>query len=1115
MKTIGYLVDESRAASLEEQSAWEWLSSQREWASRKVSFQRLAQSLDGCEALWLHDDSSLIPPAPLTDETVRSLLWQFVNKGGGLMLSLLGAQAVVPLGWESNTPNVVRKSAWDERCWAEGYPDIRGFSGFLGHPVFEGLRGAAYTWLPSAESPFAGAFYESPHGPLEGRVVAVERQYIKLNDDRRLIWEYQSGKGSVLAVGSFLFFAAPGDRFRPHRDMLTGNCLRCVLGPSDVRRTYWDFGERQVRAVRQSSLPVSVVPRPLPDAESGLSIVREPAEVRNNVFDVGGRRILVMGREQTGIQEIWCHPVRVLRDLRIGVRLGQEDVLWLSDYKPKMTIRPESVTRAYKIGGVTIVETTFASQKDPVAAICIALNATEPFELVVACSIDLRLMWPLPDHATGSLVHSWDDGLRAFVVGNALEGLCSVFGSSRTPDDVLAGRFSAVTMEGGKLAGIPSERIEVGLAMRYTCRQKSEEINLVVAGSDQGSAEAVTAYRHALKHPGSLLAHQVEHIRRLFGSSTMLHSPDVFFNDGYRWALAALDRFLVHTPSLGTSLMAGFGTTDRGWDGNQPVSGRPGYAWYFGRDAVWSAFALLEAGQVESVKDVLTFLGDHQDLTGKIVHEMTTSGHAHYDAADSTPLYCILCGRYLRVTGDKAFARSQFARLARAVEFCLGTDTDGDWLIENTNVGHGWIEGGALFGVHSELYLASCWAEALVQAAFVAEVAGKADLAKAWKERGSHVRSVVSRDFWNDKTAFYSYAKLADGTYRQERTMLPAVAAYFGCVEPGRMAASFNEYASAEFSADWGVRIIGRSDPMFSPTGYHCGSVWPLFTGWVSLAEFALGRPFQGCEHLLSNLGLFTQFTAGCCEEVLHGERFEPAGVCSHQAWSESMVLQPALEGLAGICADARRMKLHLRPYLPASWNELTLERVSVGEAHVDASFERKPGKTTFSFHTDGKSPLAVTMQILLPLGTVVHSKTVDGKTTAMSVAIRTYADCPTISFTLKGALKGSIQYTDGVCLEPLAVHPKIGSMSSGVRCVEERTRDGRLELLLEGPDGRLCTAALRDPSRRVVAVEGAERWERNAERIVLTLNPQASLLATGYRRSVIRLQLTAIEAFP
>ena len=71
-------------------------------------------------------------------------------------------------------------------------------------------------------------------------------------------------------------------------------------------------------------------------------------------------------------------------------------------------------------------------------------------------------------------------------------------------------------------------------------------------------------------------------------------TPDTVFNEGFKWAQISTAQFIVETPGLGTSVMAGYSSSRRGWGGGQKVSGRPGYAWYFGRDAVFSGFGRTE-----------------------------------------------------------------------------------------------------------------------------------------------------------------------------------------------------------------------------------------------------------------------------------------------------------------------------------------------------------------------------------------------------------------------------------------------------------------------------------------------------------------------------------------
>ena len=169
----------------------------------------------------------------------------------------------------------------------------------------------------------------------------------------------------------------------------------------------------------------------------------------------------------------------------------------------------------------------------------------------------------------------------------------------------------------------------------------------------------------------------------------MITTPDKEFNQGYRWAMVRSDQFLQTTSGVGTSMMAGFSTTATGWNGRQAVSGRPGYAWYFGRDGEWSGMALDAMGGFDKVKKVLAMFVKYQALDGKIFHELTSSGSVHYDAADATPLFILLAGHYLHYSGDISFIHSIWPSIEKAISYCYSTDTDHDGLIENTNVGHG------------------------------------------------------------------------------------------------------------------------------------------------------------------------------------------------------------------------------------------------------------------------------------------------------------------------------------------------------------------------------------------------------------------------------------------
>jgi hypothetical protein len=85
-------------------------------------------------------------------------------------------------------------------------------------------------------------------------------------------------------------------------------------------------------------------------------------------------------------------------------------------------------------------------------------------------------------------------------------------------------------------------------------------------------------------------------------------------------------------------------------------------------------------------------------------------------------------------------------------------------------------------------------------------------------------------------------------------------------------------FARAEFAADWGVRICRQASR--ATTAGHGGGVWPLFTGWVALADFLAGRPGSAWERLSGLLGLVRHFDPAWSGMATAS----PMGVCRHQA---------------------------------------------------------------------------------------------------------------------------------------------------------------------------------------------------------------------------------------
>jgi hypothetical protein len=155
-----------------------------------------------------------------------------------------------------------------------------------------------------------------------------------------------------------------------------------------------------------------------------------------------------------------------------------------------------------------------------------------------------------------------------------------------------------------------------------------------------------------------------------------------------------------------------------------------------------------------------------------------------------------------------------------------------------------------------------------------------------------------------------------------------------------------SRWASDEFSTDWGTRDISERTSFYDPISYHQGSIWPLFTGWVSLAEYRTGRSLAGYAHLMQNLNLTWAQDLGSVTELLSGEFFQPLGrSSSHQMWSSAMVITPLLRGLFGLEADALKNTLTVAPKLPADWNRARLLHVPLGASETNLELERTNGK--------------------------------------------------------------------------------------------------------------------------------------------------------------------------
>jgi hypothetical protein len=911
-------------AAPEEDAAWAWLEGRQGITARRYPLTAIVAAADAADVVWVHASAGVLPVG-------AAALTEAAGEGRGILLTLAAADLVVAMGIEPNPPNDIaegRFRAETDEYWTgdfrrvPAYPHVRGLATWGPHPLVDGLHNGTYCWAPSDGEHWVRCGYVHGLRPAGGEVVAVERAYIAQNADRVVAWEYALGRGRVLCIGAFVHFAAPDPLLRPQLERLIANALAALTAVSASPRPHWP-------PPATAAVPADDLPLP------------EPLDLDGPLPDPATDPLAL-----AGIGELWAHPHRLSASWDVS-----------ADGAPalaaKLAVTPDVVVRTLDAGATRMVETVFVALEHALAVVEYAPArrgrasvGRGPSRLEVRLTVDLRRMWPFPAGCAGNLrFRRSAHGLVAVVTTEADEGTMALF-TSRPAEIVMRA-----------VHGTAAPLVEIVIAAPL-----GVPLRLAVAGATTGDELAKTLRAVERVGVAGLVRQRAQRAQTVREARVSLHAADERLPKALEWAKRRLDLFVGDVPAVGRSLLAGYAASRPGWN-----EARPGYAWFFGRDACWSAFALLAAGEHSLPRQVIRFLGDRQDVTGKVLHEATTSGQFHYDAADSTPLYLLLVARYLQWTGDRDFVRSVWPHVERALAFCLSTDTDGDGLIENARVGHGWTEGGPLGGAQVTLYLASVWRAALAGVARAADVLGEDRMAADCWARAARAGDAIDTVFHDDRRAAYALDRRRDGTRAWTQTALHAVPLVVGAIASHRMARWLDEVAGEGFSAPWGVRMIAAGDRHYDPQSYHGGSVWPLFTGWAALAEYRAGRPDAGFRHLAANARHAFERQLGAFDEALHGGTGASAGVCADQAWSAAAVIAPVVEGMLGAEPDAPGGRLTLAPSLPEGWGWMALHGLRCGETVLDVRTRRRGPRLSVRIRRTLGPPLWLTLAAWAP----------------------------------------------------------------------------------------------------------------------------------------------------
>ena len=779
---------------------------------------------------------------------------------------------------------------------------------------------------------------------------------------------------------------------------------------------------------------------------------------------VTGTRAALFGNEGGKI-EAWVYPLKIFREFNLKF-LTDGQVLPAEALARTLTVLPESATILYAGNTFTVRETFFVPVDAQGAVILLNVETEQPLEIEAAFHRDFQLMWPA---ALGATYLDWNSQQHAFYFGEEQRKFSAFVGSPTAADPQAEFQTNY------------AESQESSFRLGATAKGKDAKL-IVIAASMEDRDAAQKTYQHLTADYSALLQEAAKYYQDYLARTVSLGLPDAQLQQAYDWGRISGFQGLVTNPYLGTGLVAGYRTSG--------ASQRPGFGWFFGRDSFWTSLALNASGDFSTARTALAFISKFQREDGKIPHEISQGANFvdwfkdypyPYASADATPLYIIATNDYVVQSGDTAFAKEKWDSLWKAYEFLRST-YDERGFPKNFGVGHGWVEGGPLLPVKTELYQTGLGIEALRALANLAHLTGKEDASKELANNFAQQRPLMNDAFWVADKKRFAFALDNNNHPVDEPTVLSTVPMWFGLLDDAKADAMIAQLADLDQQTDWGMRIISDRSPRFSGGGYHYGSVWPLFTGWAAVGEYRYHRAHPAYENLRANALLAFDGSLGHVTEVLSGDFYQSLSTSSpHQIWSAAMVVSPMLRGLLGLQADADAGTLTLGPHVPANWTSFAVRNVPVGSAKIDLHYSKDLDGITLEAKASGisstTSSLTLDFQPAVSLRAKVLGATLDGRPTQFHVQANGVDQHVVLRVPVSaGANLLRIRLKDDFGLAYDSMLPALGSSSEGLRIVSESWSPAhdRLAIAVSGLAGHQYRLSVWDAAQ-IASVSGAK----------------------------------------